>query len=396
MSQPITLVTLGDSLTAGDGDSTGNGGYPSRLLSLLTSDYPDSTLSNLAISGDTTRDLINKQLDTAVAQLNAAPAGALKMALVWIGSNDLFGLYASDVCIDYYPDLDTCESVEAGDRRDNINTILERLSATGAQVYIALLDDQTRRSVIADPSLRMDTFPGITDAEVPRMAAQIIHYNDQVKTLAAAHGATTVDFYTTTLFETPATLAGDGNHPNSSGYDAIARIWYQAVTGTALPDDTDIPDDTTPPVTPDPVSPPVPEIFSGAGTGNISVTTSETVTIFVSLDAGVMLNTPGDWWLIHVPPESPVLSLTSDLRWQETLAPVLSIPLVSFQKIPIFSNTLTTPGTHLFYFVVDNKADGLLEGPVWFDGFTVKVSASAILGATPLSPAVAGAHQPII
>ncbi len=182
MCQPITLVTLGDSLTAGDGDSTGNGGYPSRLLSLLTPDYPDFTLSKLAISGDTT---------------------------------------------------------------------------------------------------------------------------------------------------------------------------------------------------PDPVSPPIPMIFSGADAGSISVTTSQTVTISVSLDAGSMLNTPGDWWLIHVPPKSPVLSLTGDLRWQETLTPVLSIPLVSFQKIPIFSNILPAPGTHLFFFAVDDNADGRLEAPLWFDGFTVQVSEAA-------------------
>ncbi len=102
-SQPITLVAVGDSLTAGDGDDGSGGGYPARLLTLLLGDHPGSTLSNRAISGDTTTELINKQLDSAVADLNAAPGANRKVALVWIGSNDLFGLYASDVCTEYYP-----------------------------------------------------------------------------------------------------------------------------------------------------------------------------------------------------------------------------------------------------------------------------------------------------
>ena len=233
-SQPITLVTVGDSLTAGDGDD-GTGGYPARLLTMLQTAHPGSTLSNRAISGDTTQDLINKQLTNAVADLNAAPAGNLKIAIVWIGSNDLFGLYASDVCTEYYSDLSTCEQTEMANSYDSVNTILNDIRTAGATIYIALLDDQTRRPVIADASLRNDTFPGITDDEVPRMATQITNYNNQVKTYAAAHGAETVDFFNTTIFENSTTLSDDGNHPNGAGYDAIAQIWYQAITGPDQP-----------------------------------------------------------------------------------------------------------------------------------------------------------------
>ncbi len=229
--QSITLVTVGDSLTAGDGDDGVGGGYPARLLTLLQADHPGSTLSNRAISGDTTQDLINKQLSDAVSDLNAAPAENLKIALVWIGSNDLFGLYASDVCTEYYTDLSTCEQTEMGYSQDNVNTILGQIETTGAAIYIALLDDQTKRPVIADPALRNETFPGITDDEVPRMSIQISNYNDQVETHAAAHGATTVDFFNTTIFENSATLSDDGNHPNGAGYDAITQIWYGAITG---------------------------------------------------------------------------------------------------------------------------------------------------------------------
>ena len=94
IAEPATLVTLGDSLTAGDGDEedANLGGYPPRLLKQLQARHPDSTLDNFAVSGFTSDDLINVQLEPAVAVLKSAPRENRKIALVWIGSNDLFGL----------------------------------------------------------------------------------------------------------------------------------------------------------------------------------------------------------------------------------------------------------------------------------------------------------------
>ena len=153
--QSITVVTLGDSLTEGDGDDGIGGGYPTRLLSMLQDLYPGSTLNNVGISGDTSDDLINKQLEPAINLLNAAPAGNLKIALVWIGSNDLFGLY-NWVCDDEYAnDYSACEGATFGSYSDNINTILTSLKTTGAQIYVALLDDQSKRPVMTDPALRV-------------------------------------------------------------------------------------------------------------------------------------------------------------------------------------------------------------------------------------------------
>jgi lysophospholipase L1-like esterase len=233
--QSITLVTLGDSLTEGDGDDGIGGGYPTRLLSMLQDLYPGSTLNNVGISGDTSDDLINKQLEPAVNLLNAAPAGNLKIALVWIGSNDLFGLY-NWVCDDEYAnDYSACEGATFGYYSDNINNILTSLKTTGSQIYIALLDDQSKRPVMTDPTLRVDNFPQITDVDVSRMSTQVSIYNDEITRLSSANGATTVDFFNTTIFENWASLSDDGNHPNGAGYDLIATIWYQAVSGASKP-----------------------------------------------------------------------------------------------------------------------------------------------------------------
>ena len=233
--QSITLVTLGDSLTEGDGDDGMGGGYPVKLLSMLQPLYPGSTLNNVGISGDTSDDLINKQLESAVNLLNAAPAGNLKIALIWIGSNDLFGLYNYVCDEEYGNNYSACEEATFGYYSDNISSILTSLKATGSQIYIALLDDQSRRPVMTDPVLRVDSFPLITDVDVSRMSTQVSIYNDEIARLSSASGATTVDFFNTTIFENWATLSNDGNHPNGAGYDAIAMIWYQAITGSSAP-----------------------------------------------------------------------------------------------------------------------------------------------------------------
>ena len=233
-SQAITLVTLGDSLTEGagdDGEGEG-GGFPARLIIMLQAEFPGSTLNNLGISGDTSDDLINKQLQPAVTHLNAAPSGNSKIALVWIGSNDLFGLY-DWVCDDQYSN--NCEDETFGYYSTNLNTILTDLTATGAQVFIALLDDQSKRPVMADPILRADSYPEISAEDVQRMSTQVTRYNDEIARLAAVHGASTVDFFNTTIFENAATLSEDGNHPNGDGYDSIALIWYQALTNGSVP-----------------------------------------------------------------------------------------------------------------------------------------------------------------
>ena len=233
--QPITLVTLGDSLTAGDGDETPIGGYPPRLLTRLLPGHPGSVLQQFGYSGHTTTDLINLQLTPAVAALNAAPATHLKIALVWIGSNDLFGFYEYTSQQDWCMGTVACEEAEMGQAADNVNTILSTLKATGATLYIALLDDQSQRPVITDPVLRASAFPNITDEYAARMSTQLGVYNNRVKTHAATHGAQTVDFFNTTLFENWATLSPDGNHPNGAGYDAITTIWYNAINGAAPP-----------------------------------------------------------------------------------------------------------------------------------------------------------------
>jgi lysophospholipase L1-like esterase len=228
-AEPVTFVALGDSLTQGDGDLEMGGGYPARLATRLNQEWPGSVVKNLGKSGWTSDDLINTQLEPALELLRSSPAEHTKVAAVWIGSNDLFGLYNYVCDEEYRNNFSMCERDALRIFSENIQQILSNLQETGARLYIALLDDQSKRPVMTDSEKRTSSFDKISKDDVARMSVQVSKYNEIIKQMADRFGAKTVDFNTITLFADPATLDSDGNHPNGKGYDEIAGIWYRAV-----------------------------------------------------------------------------------------------------------------------------------------------------------------------
>ncbi len=223
---PVTMVALGDSLTQGDGDDTGRG-YTVRLLDMVNAVRPGSTMTNFGQSGWNSDALLNGdqgftgQVMRAVAELeNAKSQGHAAVALVWIGSNDLWYLY------EFGEGSDENDSLDAEHFASNMDSILTQLRATGAQVIVALLDDQSRRPV----ALKGEAFTSITPDELNRMSLQVTRYNEIIAEKAAQYGALTIDFYSTDIFTNPATLYDDGNHPNAAGYDMIAQKWFEALS----------------------------------------------------------------------------------------------------------------------------------------------------------------------
>lgn len=228
---PVSVITIGDSLTQGDGDDTGRG-YPGRLLELVTLLRPDSTMTNFGQSGWSSDALIAGdqgflgQLPRAVDEVKAAVSqGRGAVVFVWIGGNDLWYLYefGGDV-------TDDQEAQDLERFSVNITNILIDLRKAGAQVIIALLDDQSKRPV----ALAGQDFPAITPDELARMSEQVKRYNAVIQEKAEQYGALTVDFYNTDIFVNPATLYDDGNHPNPAGYDLITQAWYKQLI-TILP-----------------------------------------------------------------------------------------------------------------------------------------------------------------
>jgi lysophospholipase L1-like esterase len=221
----LTIVNLGDSLTQGDGDESGQGGFPSRLQTLVEEVRAGSQALNLGKSGWSSIDLING-LNGEPSQLEQALAANPQIATVWIGSNDLWYLY------EYGPDPITAEAEQSDLQtyETNIDTILSRLTGAGAKVFIALLDDQSKRPVVANPPNPAEPAFSATSAEdIARMSAHVEAYNEIIRRKATQYGAQVVDFYNTDIFTNPATLYTDGNHPNTAGYEKITQIWFTAL-----------------------------------------------------------------------------------------------------------------------------------------------------------------------
>jgi lysophospholipase L1-like esterase len=222
---PIRFVALGDSLTEGQGDDTGTGGYPGRLLGFVNLLRPGSTMLNLGHSGWSSQDMIDGSNGQG-PELDAAVAARANVALVWVGSNDLWYLY------EFGPEPMTpdAEQADLAEFESNVDTIVAGLTKSGAVVCIALLDDQTRRAVVANPPNPSElAFPATTAADLALMSAHVAAYNDIIRRKASQYGARTVDFSRSKTFTDPALMSGDGNHPNGAGYDQVADAWFKAI-----------------------------------------------------------------------------------------------------------------------------------------------------------------------
>ncbi len=154
-SGKLSIVAIGDSLTAGDGDDSGKG-YPGRLIEWIQAERPGSKLTNLGKSGWTSENVI-EGLDGQPSEVKQAVAAKPQLALVWIGSNDLWYLY------EYGDPAGTTAREEQEDLkkyRQNIETIVRKLQEAGAVVVLGLLDDQSKRPV----AIQGKAFPGTTRA----------------------------------------------------------------------------------------------------------------------------------------------------------------------------------------------------------------------------------------
>ncbi len=83
--------------------------------------------------------------------------------------------------------------------------------------------------VAAPPNPAKPAFTSTTADDLAHMSAHITAYNEIIRRKAAEYNAVSVDFHDTDIFTNPATLYDDGNHPNSSGYEQVAQIWFAAL-----------------------------------------------------------------------------------------------------------------------------------------------------------------------
>ncbi len=204
VNAPINIVALGDSKTVGVGDADGMGGYPKRIEAWIKKRHPQSTVYAFGALGWTSTDVVQQVLNAAITKQP-------QIVMVWIGSNDVWKTAHPAQAAQ---GLTTFEA--------NLDTILQRLQHANAQLVVGLLDDMSQCPIIK-------TFSNITQDDIHYLAQLIQRYNATITQLAAQYKAVIVHFHEAAMFRDPIMFADDGTHPNESGYDQIAQMWWNAL-----------------------------------------------------------------------------------------------------------------------------------------------------------------------
>ena len=199
---PIVYVALGDSTGAGVGARDG-GGYVARLFKRLEEKRPESKLSNLCVSGATTADLVQGQLDRGVA-LNP------DLVTIGIGINDI----GHGLTLDQFS--------------RNFDEILSTLK------------DKTHATIVVTNLPDISSAPRIPNSMRSQYQKQIDEFCKRLEEIANKHGVTIFDIYSITKEELPSHpeyFSADGFHPSDEGYELWAtQMWPTLAQAVGVPE----------------------------------------------------------------------------------------------------------------------------------------------------------------
>lgn len=171
MAQPIKIVALGDSLTAGYGLPSADG-FVARLEAALVAKGYDVAIVNAGVSGDTS--------SGARARLDWSVGADVDGAIVEIGANDML------------------RGVPAAAIRANLEAMIVALKERGLPVLVAGMQ--------AAPNLGAD-YGAAFNAAYPELAEK--------------HGTLFYPFFLDGVAGNAALNQPDGIHPNAKGVDVI-------------------------------------------------------------------------------------------------------------------------------------------------------------------------------
>jgi lysophospholipase L1-like esterase len=193
----LRLVALGDSTVEGlmdPGPEETYVGWADRFAQRLAREHPDLGYANLAVRGQTTREVRTTQLERA---LELRPDIALLVA----GVNDLLR-----------PRLDRAVM------REELLTMYRRLHEAGAQVLTFTMPDMTRVAPLAFV-----------------LRGRIEHLNEVVREAGQRYGAIVVDFAAEPVAGHPGLWHDDRLHANTEGHRRIAEALAEAYGLDAQP-----------------------------------------------------------------------------------------------------------------------------------------------------------------
>ena len=195
-NNPNQYMAFGDSITRGDGSTSGQG-YPSRLQARLTSHFGFANVRNRGADATNSYEALER------LKRNMANDA---FALILYGTND----WNIAGCQD---DPAICPTVE------NLRTVVRRVKAAGTLPFIATLTP-------VNPAVNADR------------NTWVAAINTGIKAMAAQEGAFAVDLYQ--AFQNQggdlSRFFADGVHPNDAGYDVMANGFFEAIAhGRSVP-----------------------------------------------------------------------------------------------------------------------------------------------------------------
>lgn len=172
-ARPVSIVALGDSLTAGYGLGPGDA-FPVRLQAALKAKGLDVTVQNAGVSGDTSSGGLER-LDWAVGE-------GVDAVILELGANDAL------------------RGIDPAVTRRNLDAIITRLKEKRIAVLLT--------GMLAPPNM------GSTFAAA---------FNPIFPELAAKHGVLFDPFFLEGVAADSTLNLADGMHPNARGVEAIVR-----------------------------------------------------------------------------------------------------------------------------------------------------------------------------
>ncbi|MEO1722462.1 MAG: arylesterase [Pseudomonadota bacterium] len=167
-AEPVRIVAIGDSLTAGYGLEQGTGFVPQLNAWLAENGAPEAEVVNMGVSGDTTAG--------GKARLNWALADGADAVMVALGANDLL------------------RGVQPAESRANLTAMLDALQVRGLPVLLA---------GISAPNNYGPDYKAEFDRIYPELSEE--------------YGAILHPSFLAGLSGEPALFQSDGLHPNAEG-----------------------------------------------------------------------------------------------------------------------------------------------------------------------------------
>jgi len=187
----LVYAALGDSLTAGVGTNKYEESWPYLVAQKLAGDSRRVVLTDFAVPGYRTDDLLNVLVDPA---LNAKP----NVITLLIGTNDVYS------------------NISEAEFTKNYRAILDKLKTSSAKVYLISIP------FIGSNSIILPVYSSYCDARIEK-------FNNIINNFAKEYGFGYIDIATPTktLLKTDgAHYSADSFHPSASGYTLFAHIIY--------------------------------------------------------------------------------------------------------------------------------------------------------------------------